>query len=768
MKESPIFIHSLFRTGSTYIWHKFRLNPKYHCYYEPFHQVLTGIDLENLEMALTHDYELVNHPPIQQYYLHEYRELLEAGKVGLPHFKKSFSFDEFCENGKNPDLKEYIDSLITGAGTKTPLFQFNRSALRIKWFKINYPEGLHIYLVRNPRDQWASYTNLYRKTQDNSFFTMDLMIASLNRKEAPFRKLAHSLPLVEFRTQKFEKEQTFYGMLGDVYSQEDRYLIHYYTWLLALIENVLNADVILNINHLSQDSSYRREVLEAIFAHTKADINFEDCRIKEYDLYPFQDREMDAIEDRALRLVARSVTKKRIRQFFLNLSSYDRHYFRVTSQKFEEISGILPRLFESRRELGRWRCETKTDLSAKKREIKKTAAAMVKRERDAKKNLNGRIHRIIFFAAFPYRLLKKLKARLSGKYIPAKNESALTLSLELFRLRIKSKLRSSHESIARRAVRKINLSDSLTAFYGRHRSGLLYAVQSLMPLHTNKGTYFDAFIERTFHWNPKGVKPHLKPWIGIIHIPPNIPEWFQSEQSNVKIFTTPAWQESLPFCRGLFTLSAYHKKSLVEKLDVPINTLLLPTETPGTKWTKQKFEANQDKKIVQIGWWLRKLHTIFQLDVKSYRKIFIKITYANVDELMAIERGMIEQEGAFSKKMYETVETWDFLPDNTYDQLMSENIVIANLYDSSANNLIIECIVRNTPILVNPLEPVREYLGDDYPLYFDSLEEAARLAEDVDQILRAHEYLLDHPIKAKLTGDYFFQSFIDSEIYQNL
>jgi len=119
-------------------------------------------------------------------------------------------------------------------------------------------------------------------------------------------------------------------------------------------------------------------------------------------------------------------------------------------------------------------------------------------------------------------------------------------------------------------------------------------------------------------------------------------------------------------------------------------------------------------------------------------------------------------------KMVDSVKKVRFLSNRNYDNLLSENIVFLDLYDSSANNAIIECIARNTPVLVNPLEPVVEYLGKEYPLYFNSLEEAAVKAEDMEQIRAAHKYLLNHPLKPKLTGEYFRESLVQSKIYQSL
>jgi hypothetical protein len=320
----------------------------------------------------------------------------------------------------------------------------------------------------------------------------------------------------------------------------------------------------------------------------------------------------------------------------------------------------------------------------------------------------------------------------------------------------------------RKYEKKINLSDQLEGFYGQHRSGWHYVLKFLRKLHHPGGILLDSFIERTFCWKPGGPTANLEPWIGFIHIPPNVPKWFQYEQSNDFIFNTEHWKKSFPFCRGLFTLSNYHQKNLEKRLDMPVNYLIHPTEIPRVKWSWEKFNANREKKIVQVGWWLRKLHTIFQLPTKKYKKIFLRITHADLDNLMKKEREILIKEGQFDDKMYDTAESITFIPNKEYDKLISENLVIINLYDSNANNTVIECIARNTPLLVNPIEPVVEYLGEDYPFYFSSLEEAARKAEDLDLVCETHQYLLNHPIKEKLKGDSFLESFVNSEIYQGL
>jgi hypothetical protein len=165
---------------------------------------------------------------------------------------------------------------------------------------------------------------------------------------------------------------------------------------------------------------------------------------------------------------------------------------------------------------------------------------------------------------------------------------------------------------------------------------------------------------------------------------------------------------------------------------------------------------------VQVGWWLRRVHSIYELPVRTYRRVWPK-PFAFSEALLKLERGLAGYKGDYSG-----VETPDFLSNEDYDDLLSKSVVFVHLYDASANNAVIECIARATPILVNPLPAVREYLGDDYPLYFETLEEAARKVEDRSLIVRAHEHLKQSPLLAKLTGEYFRRSVEESSIYRGL
>lgn len=93
------------------------------------------------------------------------------------------------------------------------------------------------------------------------------------------------------------------------------------------------------------------------------------------------------------------------------------------------------------------------------------------------------------------------------------------------------------------------------------------------------------------------------------------------------------------------------------------------------------------------------------------------------------------------KKRHQSVTMLDFVTNEAYDTLLAESIVFINLVDASACNTILECIARATPILVNPLPAVVEYLGVDYPLYYTEIDEAAYLLTKRDKLEEAHQYL---------------------------
>lgn len=320
---------------------------------------------------------------------------------------------------------------------------------------------------------------------------------------------------------------------------------------------------------------------------------------------------------------------------------------------------------------------------------------------------------------------------------------------------------------------KFDLGNQLESEFGRHRSGWSYAISILKDLHDPNEIYLDTFIERTYVWgqhphiNPKAYIPQ-KEWIGIIHVPPYVPDWFDLGIKNETIFNLPTWKESYKLCRGIFTLSHYHKNFLEKVLDVPIDVIYHPMDEPIIKWSPEAFLSNTKKSILQVGWWCRNLHAIFELPKNNYHKIFLN----SRDEdwfyhLMEVEKKERIRLGKFKESMYDTVEVLKFLPNEEYDIILSKNLVFIYLYDASASNTVVECLARNVPLLINKIPPVIEYLGEDYPFYYSSYEEAIEKAHDIDLVIKTHEYLKNLPIKHKLILEYFRESIVNSYIFSD-
>lgn len=298
-----------------------------------------------------------------------------------------------------------------------------------------------------------------------------------------------------------------------------------------------------------------------------------------------------------------------------------------------------------------------------------------------------------------------------------------------------------------------------------HRSGWGFAIDAITPLHHPKGILLDGCLDESFGWALKkrlsnNILPYKKPWVGFIHRPPNAPSWYPPDRSLSHMIELDIWKESLGQCQGIFCLSNYLRDWLQARIPVPICSLVHPTETPAMKFDPDLFLANPHKSVSQIGNSQRRLQSIFELDSGTFeKKLLATPAWKNLYNE--------EKRNAPSKTVKGTVKMMHYLSKRHYDILLSQNIAFVHLYDSSANNAIIECIVRNTPLLVNPLPAVQEYLGEGYPLYFESLEEAAEKLRSTELILQAHAYLKQLP-KEQYGQEAFRSSFMNSTIYSQL
>jgi hypothetical protein len=109
----------------------------------------------------------------------------------------------------------------------------------------------------------------------------------------------------------------------------------------------------------------------------------------------------------------------------------------------------------------------------------------------------------------------------------------------------------------------------------------------------------------------------------------------------------------------------------------------------------------------------------------------------------------------FFERMVNGIEKIGKLSNDDYDTFLTNNIVFLHLIDGSAINTLIECCIRNTPIIINKHPSVVEILGDKYPLFyevedatvspssfFEISQQVTKLLNDPMTVYKAHRYLV--------------------------
>lgn len=269
---------------------------------------------------------------------------------------------------------------------------------------------------------------------------------------------------------------------------------------------------------------------------------------------------------------------------------------------------------------------------------------------------------------------------------------------------------------------------------GVHRSGWPVAFRAIEEIVTDSELQFDDYVEATF-LNQYPDHVYDMPWAGVFHYTPRL-TWGVSRDCIDRLFELPAFLHSIKTLRVAITLSEYMADYLRSKLDCPVIAIRHPQEVPDLTWNPEAYEANENKQLLQVGWYLRNTQLLAQTPLTDHKKArlcfqsnWVKAHDRDVREFWRKD-GSRPHVGQVADLPYQTNEQ--------FDTLLSQNVVAMELFDASANNGVLDCIVRNTPIMVNRLPAVREYLGDHYPLYFKDPREIPELLSRVHE---AHEYL---------------------------
>ena len=149
----------------------------------------------------------------------------------------------------------------------------------------------------------------------------------------------------------------------------------------------------------------------------------------------------------------------------------------------------------------------------------------------------------------------------------------------------------------------------------------------------------------------------------------------------------------------------------------------------------EKFKLGPS--IFLLGSWLRDYHLFCarklpfakKILYKPYTETYIRYSYSKYSSFSGniLDRNI-------------DAECVEFLPNDEYDRLLTKSLVYLCLHDTSANNVLIECMISSTPFInIGPHPAVVEYIGSDYPLFLSSKCELEHIS--LDLVEKAHLYL---------------------------
>ena len=311
--------------------------------------------------------------------------------------------------------------------------------------------------------------------------------------------------------------------------------------------------------------------------------------------------------------------------------------------------------------------------------------------------------------------------------------------------------------------RKIKFESEPTT-WDHHRGGWGNAFNTLHSLYAPDGILCISAVEE---WicDDKVIE---QPWVGFVHqVPRNNYQWYPDLE---RLVTNELFLESLTKCHGLFTLSYVVKSFLLEKLEdshpnIPVVRTLYPlTPFPEEKkFDWKRFDCAEPKRVVFIGEFLRNYQTFFDLKVPDgFKKYLLKAPDVSFDKLLDCNKQPV------TLIINDSVTIKERVNDEEYDDLLSSSIVFLDLYDAPANTTVIECMGRNTPLIVNRLHGIEEYIGKDYPLFYSTLGDAEKMLQNREQLKEATAYLNSNPLTPQLTNQSFLEAFASSSIYRSL
>ncbi len=260
----------------------------------------------------------------------------------------------------------------------------------------------------------------------------------------------------------------------------------------------------------------------------------------------------------------------------------------------------------------------------------------------------------------------------------------------------------------------------------------------------------DFFVERNFFWNlNKDEKDfyHTQDWLGFIHTTPHSSQVYNNKSQNLlSLLEEPGFIKSLPHCRGLVVLSESNRSFLdnhmrAQGLDIPVFRLFhpnIPLDLSLADDIDKKERERLSKTLFHVGWHLRSFSSFARLNVdRSHKVLLVPKNIARDYFINQVVNKDLAEAGL--NQIDDYVEHIYTASQDEYQRILRWGTVFNHYLEPSGSNLISECISAGTALVINRHSAFDEYLGKDYPLFYDTPAQADKLLKELEQTnLREH------------------------------
>ena len=263
-RSHPVFLHTGWRSRGTWIWAALRSEPAALSFYEPLHEGLATLTPESIAVGRP-DFWTSGHSNMAPYWK-EYAGLLRPGVPGVPGYRTEFATENAFAGADQdlPGLAAYLRGLLGYATAldRVAVLKFCRSLGRVAWLRANFPEALHVVVLRRPDAQWASARRQVEVHRNPFFLTMPLLTLARNAEAPIVARVCRALhvPLPRLRQPDPERTAEVCRRLVDMLSWADRHRVFLAYWMAGAISALATDSLVLDSDMLLWSAQYRDEI----------------------------------------------------------------------------------------------------------------------------------------------------------------------------------------------------------------------------------------------------------------------------------------------------------------------------------------------------------------------------------------------------------------------------------------------------------------------------------------------------------------------------